>query len=184
MANQEDEIKRRKRAPREHIPDGEFRNITIRVSSRTYNALADAANAAGFSISDVGEKAIRSVIDYRESDKITGFDRISRPSQEILDVSTRILMTYEKHGGEKWLENDRVRVAAHYAIQAVIDRALPAPPNLLEIPLNKVEPKDFEVWTAANTGERLGAILLDPTNITAYADQNQRAPLIKKEWDK
>ena len=183
MADLEDQVKRRRRAPREHIPDGEFRNITIRVSSRTYNLLADAANAAGYSISEVGEKAIANTIETRDADKMPGFNKVSAPSKDILDLATRILMTYEKHGGENWVEVDKVRVAAHYAIQAVIDRALPAPPYLLETPLEDVKPKDFELWTAANTGERLGAILSDPTNLDAYADQSRRAPFKKKTGD-
>jgi hypothetical protein len=184
MAGQEDQIKRRKRAPREHIPDGEFRNITIRVSSRTYNALADAANATGYSISEVGEKAIAATVDTRDADKMPGFNHMSRQSKDILDLAARVLMTYEKKAGENWPEDEKTRVGAHYAIQAVIDRTLPAPPYLLETSVEDVNPEDFVVWTAANTGERLGAVLLDPTNLSAYEDQNQRAPYIRKKWDK
>lgn len=184
VAEQEDQVKRRKRAPREHIPDGEFRNVTIRVNSRTYNLLVDAANASGYSISEVGEKAIGSVVDTRDADKLLGSSKVSRQSWDILDVVARLLMTYEKAGGDEWLANDKTRVAAHYAIQAVIDRALPAAPYLLETSVEDVKPEDFAVWTAANTGERLGAILLDPTNLSAYSDQTRRAPLHKKDWEK
>ncbi|MCJ2097225.1 hypothetical protein [Methylobacterium sp. E-046] len=184
MAEQEDQVKRRKRAPREHIPDGEFRNVTIRVNSRTYNLLVDTANASGYSISDVGEKAIGSVVDTRDANKLLGSSKVSRQSWDILDVIGRLLMTYEKAGGDEWLANEKTRVAAHYAIQAVIDRALSAPPYLLETSVEDVKPEDFALWTAANTGERLGAILLDPTNLSAYSDQTRRAPLHKKDWEK
>lgn len=42
-------MKRRRRAPRERIADGEYRNVTFRVSARTYNALVAAAEGASFS---------------------------------------------------------------------------------------------------------------------------------------
>jgi hypothetical protein len=184
MADQEDQVKRRKRAPREHIPDGEFRNVTFRLPSRIYNLLVDAANASKYSISEVGEKTIASVVDTREADKISGLDSVSKQSHTILELSSKILQIYEKQGGEDWLENDRVRVAAHYAIQAILDRVLPAPLNLLEAPMGDVPPEDFELRTAANTGERLGAILLDPTNYSAYMDHSHRAPRLKKDWNK
>lgn len=47
---------RRRRAPREGIAEGEFRNVTFRLGSVAYNALVEAARDR--SISDVGEQVI------------------------------------------------------------------------------------------------------------------------------
>ena len=62
MAEQKKMIRRRNQPPREHIAEGEFRNVTFRAGSVAYNLLADASNRERCSISEFSERLVEDAI--------------------------------------------------------------------------------------------------------------------------
>lgn len=55
-------IRRRNQPPREHIAEGEFRNVTFRAGSTAYNLLVDASNRERCSISEFSERLVEDTI--------------------------------------------------------------------------------------------------------------------------
>lgn len=62
MSDTAEFVRRRKRAPRTLIPEGEFRNVTFRAGATAYNLLAEEANKEGCSISEITEHVIKKTI--------------------------------------------------------------------------------------------------------------------------
>ncbi|WP_267427195.1 hypothetical protein [Methylobacterium sp. GC_Met_2] len=62
MAEQKKMIRRRNQPPREHIAEGEFRNVTFRAGATAYNLLADASNRERCSISEFSERLVEDTI--------------------------------------------------------------------------------------------------------------------------
>jgi hypothetical protein len=64
------EVKRRKRAPRDRIEPGEFRNVTFRAGSAAYNMLVELTNTSGYSVGEAAERVIQSQADIHHGETV------------------------------------------------------------------------------------------------------------------
>lgn len=176
MSDQPGPIKRRRRAPRELIADGEMRNITFRVGSRAYNMLVEAANLAKCSISDLGENLIEHMLGDKAEEKktrqgpwspLSSIDRneLSDESNRVIDTLAIVLKTYDKHG---WTSNEKSMVGAYFAAMAVINKAMPLPAQLHDDMASEETWSTSEFQSSAVAGSNLGAILWSPDDFVAH----------------
>lgn len=89
MAEQKKMIRRRNQPPREHIAEGEFRNVTFRAGSTAYNLLVDASNRERCSISEFSERLVEDTISGNSENVYNLDPDLHRRIKAVADAKSR-----------------------------------------------------------------------------------------------